>query len=74
MNENKVTITKDEFIELIAHETIEATKDKDNLSIILSGGLVTGILCDKLFGDNDSVCISKKEYCDITATAIHDFY
>ena len=71
MEENKVTIAKDEFIELIADEIIEI--GKDNLGVILGGGIITDIFCKKLFTDDESVSITKREYSELTAEAIHDF-
>lgn len=73
MEEIKVSVTKDEFISLIVNEVTDMAKDKAGLSIILSGGIVTDILCKELFGESDTVCVTEDEYCQLTSTAITNF-
>lgn len=73
MEEIKVTVTKDKFMELMTETSFELAEGKAELTVILLGGIVTGIFCDKLFADSDSICLTKKEFSKLTAEAISEF-
>ena len=73
MEEIKVDVNRNEFIKLIADEVYDVNKDRNNLTTILMGGIVTKIFCEKLFGESDTVCFTENEFCELTSEAIVDF-
>lgn len=74
MNENKVTVTKEELTELIVKEVHILADDKGGaLSTVLMGGVVNGFLCEELFAENESICVTKEEFVSLTASAISNF-
>lgn len=74
MNENKVTVTREELTKLIIKEVADLAEDKDGtFTMVLMGGVVNGFLCEELFADNDTICVTKEEFIKLTSSAISKF-
>lgn len=64
----EVTITKEQFMELCADITMENAKD--NLGMILAGGVASCELEKVLFGSDESKTFTEKEFVELCASGV----
>lgn len=67
----EVTITKNEFIDLMAKATDELSRKNDNgLSVVLSGAVVSCELTEELFGSEESKTFTREQFLNLSSSAI----